>query len=460
MKEQLKILVIDDDKDFLEEVTEKFELLNYKISSAVIPSDGYNVLSNSEIDIVFLDIIMPEVNGLEFLKKIKSDFPTIEVIMMTSESDKEKIITALRSGAVDFLEKPLTHKKIEDAIARTKVFSEKINAYKKIEKKFILLSNELKSRYGKELVGKSEAIKNVSHLISKVAKSHDTSVLIKGERGTGKELVAKGIHYISVRKDNIFYPVNCSSIPDSLFEGEFFGHKKGSFTGAEKDKSGHFENAHKGTLFLDEIGDMPLNQQAKLLRILEERKIRRVGSHTETFVDVRVVVATNRDIDKMVEHKEFRADLYDRLNRFSIHIPPLRERKEDIPLLANYFATEFSKEMKKPFHKISNKLLNEISNYHFPGNVRELKNIIESAFIHCDGQFLSRKHFPILNSFVILDADDKNDLNIERNEIRLIKNALKKTGGHQLQAAKLLGIDKSALNRRIKKYKINNLSQC
>jgi len=455
--EKLKIMILDDEQRVREEIGEFLLENDFQVFKAELPSQAFKILEQNEIDITILDIKLPEMNGIQVLEKIKASYPEIEVIMISGHGDMNSVISAMRLGASDYFTKPFRLMDVHNSIERTKRFITLNLKLKEVEQNLTLVSNELQDKTGHTIITQSPKMKSIIELISKVAKTENTSVLITGESGTGKELVARGIHYLSSRKDKYFYDVNCSAVPENLFESEFFGHKKGSFTGATENKAGWFEVAGKGTLFLDEIGDMPLNLQSKFLRVLEERKIRRVGSHIDIPVDVRIIAATNQRLEKLIEEKLFRVDLFHRLNSFSIHIPPLRERTEDIPLLINHFATEFSKKMKKPIQEIDDNVLHELSNYNFPGNVRELKNMVERAVILNERGKLHLKHFPILAKV------DDLPVFLERSEIifdldlaekNLILKALEKCESNKAKAAKLLNITWQSLDRRMKKFGI------
>ncbi|MCK4406998.1 MAG: sigma-54-dependent Fis family transcriptional regulator [Bacteroidales bacterium] len=456
---KINILVLDDEKRVRDEIEEFLLGNNYKVSTAGLPSQAFDILKQNEIDIAILDIKLPEMNGLSVLKEIKKQYPEIEVIMISGHGDMNSVIDAMRLGASDFFQKPFRLIEVNNAIERTKKFITLNQKLKEAEQNYSLLSKELYENIGQRLLGNSSALNNVIDLMTKVAKTDTTSVLITGESGTGKELVARGIHYLSSRNKHYFHSVNCSAIPESLFESEFFGHKKGAFTGATEDKSGWFEIANKGTLFLDEVSDMPMNQQAKLLRVLEEKKIIRVGSHKSVDVDVRVIAASNQNLEKMSNERKFRFDLYHRLCSFIIHIPPLRERKEDIPLLLNYFIKNYSKKMAKPIKNIDKDILKELTGYSFPGNIRELKNMIERAMILCDDDNLSLKHFQIISKNNLAKNQNINAtdeiLDIELVEHKLITKALEKANNNKSKAAALLNISWQSLDRRMKKYGIN-----
>ena len=455
--EKLKIMILDDEQRVREEIGEFLLENDFQVFKAELPSQAFEILQKNEIDITILDIKLPEMDGIQVLEKIKASYPEIEVIMISGHGDMNSVISAMRLGASDYFTKPFRLMDVHNSIERTKRFITLNSKLKEVEHNLSLISNELQDKTGHSIITQSPKMKSIIELISKVAKTENTSVLITGESGTGKELVARGIHYLSSRKDKYFYDVNCSAVPENLFESEFFGHKKGSFTGAIENKAGWFEVASKGTLFLDEIGDMPLNLQTKFLRVLEERKIRRVGSHIDIPVDVRVIAATNQRLEELIEEKLFRVDLFHRLNSFSIHIPPLKERREDIPLLINHFATDFSKKMKKPIQEINENVLNELSNYNFPGNVRELKNMVERAVILSEKGKLLLKHFPILSKADDLPVfSDESEIifDLELAEKNLIIKSLEKCENNKAKAAKLLKITWQSLDRRMKKFGI------
>jgi len=311
----------------------------------------------------------------------------------------------------------------------------------------------------RDFIGQSQKIIKVVDMAIKVARDNEASVLITGENGTGKEILARIIHFASDRKKQVFVPVNSSAIPDTLIESEFFGHKKGAFTDAKEDKKGFFEMANGGTLFLDEIADMPFTLQAKLLRAMEERKIKRIGSSKEIEVDLRIISATNKNIEKMIEEEKFRLDLYHRINTFIINIPPLRERPEDIEPLLRHFVDELCTKKKKQAPDVEKDLIARLKRYNFPGNVRELRNMVERALILFDGKKLTPDDFSI-------NIGDKPDVskkssapaiqsfNLDENEKTLIEAALRETGGNQIKAADLLGLSRDALKHRIKKHGI------
>lgn len=464
MTKLVSILVVDDEQRVVDEIVEFLTGRKYQVYSAAKPEIALEIVRNKSVDIVILDIKMPGMDGLEVLKKIKEIQPDAEVIMISGHGDMNTVIEAMRLGASDYFQKPFRLLDIENAITRTKRFLLLNNELKETKENMNFLSRKLLENIGTQLIGNSQQIKDLVSMMSKVAQTDNTSVLILGESGTGKELVAHGVHYLSKRNKNRFYSVNCSAVPESLFESEFFGHKKGAFTGALSDKEGWFEIADNGTLFLDEISDMPLDQQAKLLRILEERKVSKVGSRESKTVNVRVIAASNKNLEALTHENKFRFDLYHRLSVFVIEIPPLRERKEDIPLLLDHYTKMFSERMCKSIRTINQEVIQQLIEYDFPGNVRELRNFVERAVIMCEEDELLPIHFNKLqahssagnsqevNSLRQPAIDNTESFDMEANAKILIQKALKKANFHKTQAAGLLGITWQALDRRMKKY--------
>lgn len=456
MKE-LKIVVLDDEQRVRDEIEEFLLAKQYSVFKASTPSEAFIIIDKENPHILILDIRLPEMDGIQVLQKVKKEKPELEIIMISGHGDMNSVIEAMRLGASDYFPKPFRLMEINNAIERTKRFIQLTTRLKNIEASNSLLSKELQDNIGHRLIGNSRELKKIIDLMTKVAKSKDTTVLVTGESGTGKELIARGIHYLGQRNKHYFHAVNCSAIPESLFESEFFGHKKGSFTGAIEDKAGWFEIANNGTLFLDEISDMPINQQAKLLRVLEEKKVSKVGSRVLTDVDVRVIAASNRDIDSMSEENKFRLDLYHRLSSFIIHIPPLRERREDIPLLIDHFIKEYGKRMNRIFKYIDPNIHKELINYSFPGNIRELKNMVERALIVSDSDELLLSHFQYKSSKMIEEKSQlgTTDFNLESTEKMLIIKALEASENNKSKAANLLNISWQSLDRRLKKFEIS-----
>ena len=460
----LTILIVDDDQWIRKELQEFLGDNDYTVLTASLPSETFPLLETYEPDIVILDLMLPEMDGLEVLTRIKDASPETEVVMMTGHGDMENVIQAMRLGASDYLTKPFRSSDVQAAIERTRKFIRLQQTLHTVERNYNRLSQEFGDHLGYQVIGQSQAMREVIDLMSKVASSDQTSVLLVGESGVGKELVARGIHHLSPRRNRMFCSVNTSAIAENLFESEFFGYKKGAFTGAGKDQAGWFQTAHEGTLFLDEISTMSLPHQAKLLRVLEERRITRVGSHAEIPVDVRIIAATNQNIEQLVVENTFRKDLYYRLNAFTIHIPPLRQRPEDLPFLIENFARYFSKKINKPIKTTAPRAIESLTNYHFPGNIRELKNMVERAVILCEGNTLYPQHFLIqpLRKRESNDAAPKEELTtsmaleqkLDRMETRLIQEALAQTDYNKTRAAKLLQISRQSLHRRIERLKI------
>jgi DNA-binding NtrC family response regulator len=453
--ETVNILILDDERRVRDEIGEFLSKNNFQISKAEKPSEAFQIIENESIDIAIVDIKLPEMDGLEVLKQIKKNNPYIEVIMISGHGDMGSVIEALRRGASDYFQKPFRLDEMSQAIFRTKRFIQMHKQLSNYNASVSILSERLYNGLSTPMIGESKAFKRVLEDMKRIATTDNTSVLILGESGTGKELVAHGIHHMSNRSKNLFHSVNCSAITDSLFESEFFGHKKGSFTGAFEDRAGWFEVTNRGTLFLDEIGDMPLAQQAKLLRTLEERKVSKVGTHQAIDVDVRIIAASNHPVEKMIEEKKFRQDLYHRLSTFIIHLPPLRERSEDIPILVRHFVDSFAQKMKKNITGVNEKVLDKLVKYHFPGNIRELRNIIERAVILCDDNELQISHFDRISAKI----DEEQLQNDSCYDLELVeKNAIEKvldlTDFSKAKASTMLNISWQTLDRKMKKYNI------
>jgi DNA-binding NtrC family response regulator len=457
---KLNILIVDDEEIIRNEISEFLSDIMYKHYLADNPTTALTILKQENIDIVFLDINLPEMSGIELLKIIKTKYPDIEIIMITGQGDMDRVIDSMRAGAMDFFNKPLRLFELQASIERSKKYIKLKKQYELISYSANLLSQEMQSNIGK-IVGKSKVIQEAINSAIRVSQSNDTSVIITGPSGSGKELIARTIHFGSSRKNNYFYPLNCSAIPETLFESELFGYKKGAFTGAHEDKKGCFEASNNGTLFLDEIGDMPLNHQSKILRVLEDKKVKRIGSNNEIDVNVRIVSATHRNIEDMIKSEDFRLDLYYRLNTYNIHIPGLSERREDIPVITEYYVDYFAQKLNKQIDNIDDKVYELLDKYDFPGNVRELKNIIERAVILSDGKILKNNNI-ILNKSIEVAAStennfvsDKNEIfNLEEIEKERITAAMKKTDNNKTAASKLLNISWFALNRKLKKYNL------
>ncbi|MBK3517395.1 sigma-54-dependent transcriptional regulator [Carboxylicivirga marina] len=451
----LKVLILDDESRITEKLKYHLEKRKFKVYTANTPNEGFDLLERERPGVLILDVMLPGMNGLDILQKVKKEYPNLEIIMISGYGDMDMVIQAMRQGASDFIRKPFQIMDIQLAIERTEKFLLMQSKLEAAENRGVLVSKELEGIIEKDFVGESEQIKKVLKMALKAAEDGDVNVLVTGENGTGKEIISRIIHFGSPRKKQVFAPVNSSAIPESLLESEFFGHVKGAFTDARDEKKGYFELANKGTLFLDEIADMPYALQAKLLRAIEENRIKRVGSNNEIPVDVRIISATNKNIEDLIGEQQFRIDLFHRINTIEINIPPLRERPEDIQPLLEHFIKSIAKKKGKRAPGIAKSLVNKLQKYHFPGNVRELRNMVERAMILSDNDSLLPEDFPLRGEDSHSKAFVSNgNLNIDVNEKQLIEAALKETEFNQTQAATLLGVSRDALKRKIKKFEI------
>jgi DNA-binding NtrC family response regulator len=442
------ILLIDDD-DSLRRVME-FSLTEagHTVRTAKSGEEGLQLFENHAFDAVVTDITMPGMSGMEVLAKIQGRDPSLPVIIITAYGTIESAVLAMKQGAFDYITKPFNRDEL--LLTLDKAFK-----MRRLEKENVELRAEVKGRYSfNGIIGSSENIRKVLEMAGRVAAS-DASVLITGESGTGKELLARGTHYNSPRAKGTFVAVNCAAIPETLIESELFGHVKGSFTGAVKDKEGKFELADNGTLFLDEIADLRIDLQAKILRALQEREVDRVGGGKPIPVDVRVIAATNKDIDRAVKEGRFREDLYYRLSVITLHMPPLRERRDDVPLLAGHFLKKFNK---GPDVRIDAEALSALSSYGWPGNVRELENVIERASVLKRGDVITRAELPekLVKEKkgvedIILNLPEEG-ISLEDLEKSLIVKALEQHTGNQTRAAEYLGITRPTLIYRMEKY--------
>jgi DNA-binding NtrC family response regulator len=453
------ILVVEDKESMAAMLKETLEAEGYKVIPARDAAKGIKYLKNGKIDLVLTDLKLPDKNGIDVLKASKEENHLTPVIVMTAFGSVEAAVSAMKEGAFDFITKPFDTDHLIILIKRAL-------ETQRLVTENILLKEEVSSRFGLPgIIGKSRNIVDVAQIVQKVAATK-TTVLILGESGTGKELFARAIHNLSSRKHYPFVPINCAAIPKALLESELFGHEKGSFTGADARKLGKFQLADKGTIFLDEIGDMDLSIQAKLLRAIEEGEIERVGAITSITLDVRIVAASNKDLEKAVEEKKFREDLFYRLNVFPVRVPPLRERKEDIPLLVEYFINKYCNEMKTPVKSVSKEALDILMGYHWKGNVRELENTIERAVILCDGDVITPDHFVLSKEVVsgpvtafsstegTLESVAKEALRTA--ETKRISSALHETRGNKSKAAEILQVSYKTLLTKIKEYGIES----
>jgi DNA-binding NtrC family response regulator len=454
-KDKIKILILDDEKQFTEELSGFFSDSSFESFEANTAEEGKKILSKNNIDLLILDVRLPGVNGLDILKEVKSQYPFMEVIIISAHGDMDTVIKAMRLGAFDYLRKPFRFIDIQIAIERTQKYLQMQRKLKVMEERNSLISKSLEEKIKRQFIGVSPKTLEVLEQAMTAANYPDANVLITGESGTGKENIARIIHFASSKKDNIFCAVNSSAITESLLESEFFGHKKGSFTGAIADKMGFFEVCNQGTLFLDEIADMPFNLQAKILRAAEEKVITRVGDTNPIQTEFRIISATNHDINNRVKENKFRLDLLHRLNTLTIHIPALRERPEDIQPLLIHYVEFYSTKFNKPNIQISNEVFDALFKYDFPGNVRELKNMTERAIILCKGNVLKVIDF-LAKPAPCSIMDEKTEIfNLKMLDIAMVRKALLSCNYNQTIAADLLGITRDSLIRKMKKYDIS-----
>jgi len=445
------ILVVDDDKNICKmiEINLRKER-EYDIEVANSGEACLKVIREHVPDLIMLDIQMPGIDGIETLKRIRDEEPRIPVVMMSAHGTIEKAVQSMKLGAYDFITKPFAGDRLLVTVRNALTTSS-------LKQEIDTLRSELKSRYQfKNIIGQSGKMQEVFRALEKVVNSNVT-VLIQGESGTGKELIARAIHYHStLRNSKPFVAVNCSALPESLLESELFGHEKGSFTGATGRRVGKFEVANGGSIFLDEIGLMTQATQAKVLRILQEREFERVGGNEMVKVDVRVISATNKDLEEAIKTGEFREDLYYRISVFPIKLPPLRERKEDIPLLAAHFLDKYAKQESKELEGIAPDALELLMAYNWPGNVRELENCIERAVVLASTREVTPKDLPnsvrAIGEKKIYESDNTLSSWIEKLEEDALRNALLENGGNISQTAKKLGIGRATIYRKAKKY--------
>ncbi|MGC2424998.1 MAG: sigma-54 dependent transcriptional regulator [Nitrospirota bacterium] len=450
MAEKFRILIIEDKKSMAEMLAKTFEAEGYLALTAGTGEEGVAKVLREGADLVLTDLKLPGMSGLQVLKALKEKKPLLPVIMMTAFGSIETAVKAVKAGAYDFLTKPFD-------ISHMLALVEKALESGKMAAENLVLREEFAQELSfPMLVGKSKPLIDALELLKKAAPTRAT-VLITGESGTGKELFAKALHHLSPRKDNPFVAVNCAAIPKDLLESELFGHEKGSFTGADARRMGKFELADKGTLFLDEVGEMDPTLQAKLLRALQGEMIERVGGSEPFSVDVRVVAASNRVLSKAVAEGKFREDLYYRLNVFPVHIPPLRERREDIPLLARHFLKIYETELKKGRLHFSDEAIDALSNMEWKGNVRELENCIERAVILADGDEIGLEHLgrtPRVEEETSGGLQRTASLAARAAEIEAIKGVLRSCGGNKSRASEVLGVSYKTLLTKIKDYGI------
>ncbi|TET60859.1 MAG: sigma-54-dependent Fis family transcriptional regulator [Candidatus Stahlbacteria bacterium] len=440
----MHILVVDDEEAQRMLLAGFLEKKDYTVTTAASGKEAIDKNRTAGFDLAILDLKMPEIDGVETMAKMKEIDPETDFIILTGYGTVESAVEAMKLGAYDYLNKPINLDELELMI-------ERIHEEQTVHRELEVLREEIAEEFETgSFVAESKGIKEVLGFISRVAKS-DSTVLIQGESGTGKEMVARLIHKASNRQNNRFIPISCAALPETLLESELFGYERGAFSGAEKRKIGKFELAHRGTLFLDEIGDLPLSTQVKLLRVLQEFTFERLGSNTTIKVDVRLITATNQDLEKKISDGTFREDLYYRLNVIAIVIPPLKTRKEDIKPLVEHFINKFSCRCNKKIKGISKQGLNKLLRYDWPGNIRELENVIERAVVLCRSTLLESRDFPLKTEFDKRINDIESLHEVEKEHIKMI---LKKTDYSLSETAKRLCIHRNTLRLKMKEYGI------
>ena len=457
-----RILVVDDEESIREFLEIMLTKEGYEVLLAEDGAKAVEVLKLKSVDMVISDLQMPNMNGMELLKHVKTNYPTLVFMIITAFGTTETAVEAMKIGAYDYITKPFKIDEVRMNIANA------LNSHQLAVENRVLKKELVKENNFQNIIGNSEIMHQIFELIKRVSQT-PTNILITGESGTGKEVVAKAIHYNGILKDQPFVTINCGAIPESLMESEMFGHKKGSFTGAVVDKAGLFEAANGGTLFLDEVGELPLNIQVKLLRAIQERIIRRVGAVDDIKINVRLIAATNRNLDEMVSKGEFRQDLFYRLNVINICTPSLRERKEDIPLLAKHFVKKYSEKFNKSILGISDEAMALLTKYHYPGNVRELENIIERTVgLEAGSSILPESLPPFVHTKVgrkmpsIYEIEVTEDgLDLERvigqMEKEILIKAIHTANGVKKNAAKLLKISFRSMRYRVEKYNLGSM---
>jgi DNA-binding NtrC family response regulator len=453
------ILIVDDDEVMRETLSDVLKRGEYEVYSVDSGGETLSVIRKNIIDVILLDMRLPDGDGLELLKKIKEFDTEILVIIMTAYSDIQTAVSAMKSGAYHYINKPFDLEELKLLIEKGLETKGLINEVRRLHRQ------HKEGNQKSQIYGVTSQIQSVKELIGMISKTNKTSVLIQGESGTGKELAANAIHYNSKRANKALMKINCSAIPDSLLESELFGYEKGAFTDAKTTKKGLFELADGGTVFLDEIGDMKLFLQSKILRVIENQSFMRVGGEREIKVDVRIIAATNKDLETLVREGLFRKDLYYRLKVMVVEMPYLRERGEDILLLSNLFIEEINREYAKSINGLTEDAKKLMVHYPWPGNVRELKNVIERAMILTDQTYITPKQLPFelqqkegypskemdLNPFEITEI-----MPLETLEKVYLSNVLKKMGGNKSKASKILGISRATLRAKVKKYHLSS----
>ncbi len=443
-----RVLIVDDEADSRDALAELTQRWGYDVQTA---SDGTEALRRAiewHPDVILTDLVMPNMDGLWLLRALRAELPDCTVLLLTGRGTIQTAVQAIREGAFDFIEKPLEVPRLRIVLERALEKKETMREVQSLRRRLAALAP------GSDVIGSGPAMQRVFELVKRVAPS-TASVVISGESGTGKEVVARAVHNLSPRKDKAFVALNCSAIPATLIESELFGYERGAFTGADQRRLGNFELAHEGTLFLDEIGDLPLELQAKFLRVLEERKIRRLGGRGEVEVDVRVLCATHRDLREEIRAGRFREDLYFRLHVFTIGLPPLKERREDVPLLVHHFIEKFNAETGKKVQGVSPAAMAVLQSYAWPGNIRELRNTVERAMILVDGDVIGEEQLPPDMQAIRPEAATLRvplGIPIEKVEKEYILASLQRNGGNKARTAEALGISEKTLYNKLNRY--------
>jgi DNA-binding NtrC family response regulator len=460
VREQYRILVVEDDPDIRRILQLFLTERDFSVSTADQAANALTLLAEAPVDLILSDVRMPGMSGIELLHTVKQRDPDVQLVLMTAYSSVKDAVEAIQAGATDYIEKPIDFRRLEHIL-------DNVFERHRLKRENKILHQRLQGKVEFQgMVARSQEMLEIFSFIERLAR-YPTTALVTGESGTGKELVARALHELSPLKDKPFVVCNCTTLAPSLMESELFGHVRGAFTGADRDRKGLFEAAHGGSIFLDEIGELPLPVQAKLLRVIENREIKRVGSPEPIHIDLRIIAATNRNLAAMVEQGEFREDLYYRLNVGSITLPPLSQRVEDIEVLCDHFLAHLSQRLGKQVTQISPPVLEIFRRYGWPGNVRELLNVMERALIVARGPDILPEHLPSHvtggptaaaagASFTLMGASSPAlDLSIEAAERDQIRRALEAAGGKRMEAARLLGLSRRTLYRKLDKYGIS-----
>ncbi len=446
-----RILIVEDDREMCRFLSELLSEEGYQVEVVYDGPSALERYKQTDFDLTVTDLMMPAMKGTELVRRLKEVDPEALVLLVTAFGSIESAVETMRAGAHNYLTKPFRTDEILLSVSRAL-------EQRKLRKELLRLRSEVQGRYGFEnIIGKSEKMERVFEMISHIS-DMPANVLIIGESGTGKELIARAIHYNSSRSRGPFVPLNCAAIPETLLESELFGYLRGAFTDAKKDRKGLFQQASGGTLFLDEIGEIPLNLQAKLLRVIEDKEVRPLGSSQAEKVDARVLAASNRDLEQLVSEGRFRQDLFYRLNVIRIDLPPLRERTEDIPILVEHFIRRFSHGSKRAVAGITEEALAALIHYHWPGNVRELEHTIERAVLLGKNSLITREDLPaqivaVNSKEALLDEALSKNYTLRELEMEYLIKVLDKTGGNKTEAANILGVDRTTLYRKLEEVK-------